>query len=493
MPHSLATPSSAQGRIAIVDIGSNSIRMVVYDQIRRAPAALYNEKVMCQLGKGLALSGKLNPEGVVMAREAIARYLALINVMEVTELHVFATAAVRDASDGEAFTKSLERKHNIHIETISGKREAKLGAYGVLSSIYKPSGITGDLGGGSMELVSLSDQHIHEQVTLPIGPLRLIDEAKGDIVRTEQQVKKAFGGVKWLKGTKCPHFYAIGGGFRALARLHMEVSDYPVDIVHEYAVKSKPMLEFLKDFLTLTPQQILTLPTVSAKRAAALPATAVVLKQVIEALKPGEIVFSASGIREGYLYEKLSPYVRDEDVLIAGCTDYANRIGRSAAFAHEMATWMAPVIGKESASFARLRLAFCLLYDVARYIHPEYRAVWSYHRILQSGFNGMTHKERVQLALALYHRHQTKCKNDLKGLGLIGAKEKAWALLVGSLANLAYHLTGGIPGTLPDIKLEVTRQKLQLKLPKSLEALNGEAIKKRLQSVEEAYAEWVEA
>lgn len=491
MLHASPTPSSAQGRIAVVDIGSNSIRMVVYDQTRRAPAALYNEKVMCQLGKGLAITGKLNPEGVVMAREAIARYLALVKVMEVTELQVFATAAVRDASDGESFAKSLERKHNIHIDIISGKREAKLGAYGVLSSIYQPAGITGDLGGGSMELVALHEGHIDEQVTLPIGPLRLIDESGGNLATIEKNVAKAFAKVNWLKQAPCPRFYAIGGGFRTLARIHMEVTQSPLSIVHEYTVKPKPMLTFLEEFLALPVERISTMAGVSVKRAPALPATAIVLKHVIETLKPAEIMFSASGIREGFLYEKLSPFVRDEDVLIAGCTDFASKVGRSAAFSHEMAEWMAPIITKEPAHFERLRLAFCLLYDVARYIHPEYRAVWSYHRILQSGFNGLTHKERVQLALAIYHRHQFKKKSDLKGLSLLSAKEKSWALLVGSMANLAYHLSGGIAGTLPAIKLEITKQKLQLKLPKSLEDLMGDAVKKRLAAAEDAYAEWV--
>lgn len=169
-----------QGKIGLIDIGSNSIRLVVYDRLKRAPASIYNEKVMCQLGKGLAASGKLNPEGVTLANAAIARFVTLAKNMEVTELDIVATAAVRDASDGPEFVETLEREHNIFIEVISGKREAKLGAYGILASMHKPEGLAGDLGGGSMELVALDkNQRIGERISLPVGALRLLDECDG--------------------------------------------------------------------------------------------------------------------------------------------------------------------------------------------------------------------------------------------------------------------------------------------------------------------------
>ena len=169
----------SDGRIGIIDIGSNSIRLVVYDQQKRSPVSIYNEKVMCALGKGLAATGALNPEGVEMAKNALKRFLAMGRNMEITSLYVMATAAVRDAKDGEAFAHYLEETYDIVVDIISGKKEARLGAYGVCSSMYRPEGVTGDLGGGSIELVKVEDGHIADHASLPLGSLRMIRREQG--------------------------------------------------------------------------------------------------------------------------------------------------------------------------------------------------------------------------------------------------------------------------------------------------------------------------
>lgn len=483
------TNAANQGRIGIIDIGSNSIRFVVYDKLKRAPSAIYNEKVMCQLGKGLAKSGKLHPEGVKMAREAIARYVALAKNMEVTELDVIATAAVRDASDGQAFADEMEKKHGLHIDIISGTREARLGAYGILASMHKPEGITGDLGGGSMELViMLKDGHLGDRISLPIGPLRLLDECDS-ISAMEKTVKRKLNELTWLP-SKPEQFFAIGGSFRTIAQMHMYQEHYPLHVVHGYSLKPDKLTPYLEAIMKADAEMLVKVEGVSSKRIPILPAAAAVLKTVLETMQPRKVTFSASGIREGFLFEKLSPFIRTEDGLIASCSEFATKTGRSIAYANELFEWMQPALGKAGEEYHRLAYAFCLMHDVARYIHPEYRAEWSFTRTIQSGLTGLTHSERVQLALALYHRHRFKIAGSLKELSLIHEQVRSWALLVGSLANLAYHLTGGIAGSLSSMPLEFSRQKVGLVLDKDSEALMGEAIKKRLGGVEEAYLSW---
>jgi exopolyphosphatase/guanosine-5'-triphosphate,3'-diphosphate pyrophosphatase len=481
--------ASNQGRIGVIDIGSNSIRFVVYDKLKRAPSAIYNEKVMCQLGKGLAKSGKLNPEGVKMARDAIARYVALARNMEVTELDVIATAAMRDATDGEAFAIELEKKHQLHIDTISGTREARLGAYGILSSMHQPKGITGDLGGGSMELVVIEEGGtLGDRISLPIGPLRLLDECTS-IAEIEKKARQQLKNLPWLPN-KPEQFYAIGGSFRAIAQIHMQQEHYPLHVVHGYQLKSEKLIPFLDFIMQTDVESLAKMDSVPTKRAPILPASAAVLKTVLELLQAKHITFSASGIREGFLFEKLSPFIRTEDGLIASCSEFANKTGRSIAYANELFEWMQPALGELKNQDARLAYAFCLMHDVARYIHPEYRAEWSFTRTIQSGLTGLTHPERVQLALALYHRHRFKLKEPFKELSLIEERARIWALLVGSLANLAYHLTGGIAGSLQHMPLDASKQKMALKLDKESEVLMGDAIKKRLGGVEEAFQLW---
>src|ERR1700735_1622024 len=215
-----------EGRLGVIDIGSNSIRLVVYDAIKRAPLPLFNEKVFCGLGRGLATTGKLNAEGVKLAEACIARFLALVRIMDIVELQILATAAVRDATDGAAFVEALERKHHIDITVISGKKEARLAGAGVSSSIYMPEGVAEDLGGGSIELIGLAEGNILDQATLPIGPLRLLDASKGDKDKMRKMIEEAIDAERWLEKAHPPHFYAVGGSFRALAHIHMAQEKY---------------------------------------------------------------------------------------------------------------------------------------------------------------------------------------------------------------------------------------------------------------------------
>ena len=477
------------GRIGIIDIGSNSIRLVIYDQQKRSPVAIYNEKVMCELGKGLASSGMLNPDGVELAKQSLRRFLGLGRNMEIASLYVMATAAIRDAKDGESFANFLEETYDINVDIISGKKEAKLGAYGVCASMYKPQGITGDLGGGSLELVKVADGHTVDHTSLLLGSLRMIDESKGDRDKLRKLIEKRFSELKWLDEKKVPAFYAIGGSFRALAKMHMAAANYPLRILHEYKVDTKNFLNFARDISSMSFEKMEKLPGVAAKRIPALPGAAIVLEHIFNHAKPEHIIFSTSGIREGYLYEKLSPYVRAQDGLLSSCTEFSVKGGRSTSYSNELFTWMFPLLPNETESERRLRLAFCLLSDIAQHIHPEYRAEWSYHRVLYSSLAGLTHRERVKLSLAMYHRYQFRCKENWPSLSLIKESDRNWARLVGSAANLAYHLSGSNAGNLHMTSFIVEKDQLSLQLAGNMQDVLGDAIKRRLDYVREAYSE----
>ena len=478
-------------RIGIIDIGSNSIRLVVYDQNKRSPIPIYNEKVLCALGKGLAISGVLNPEGVVMGKEALRRFIAMGRNMEIAELHVIATAAIRDAKDGKDFTNWLEKTYDVKADIISGEEEAMLGAFAVCSSIYKPRGITADLGGGSLELVRVDDGAIDGHNSLLLGSLRMMDESKGDRDKLRKLIDKRFAEINWLDDEKTPSIYAIGGSFRALARMHMVANNYPLQILHEYTVGAKEFLVFLREIIGMSIEKLEKYPASTAKRAAALPGAAMVLEILLTTSKAENIVFSASGIREGYVYKKLPVRERDEDGLLFSCREFASRNGRSVAYGQELFDWMQPLLLKETARVKRLRLAVCLLSDIAIHIHPEYRAQWAFQRIIYSAFTSITHAQRVTLALALYHRYQFKVKEEYPQLKLISNADKAWAKLVGTSANLAYHLSGSITGNLQKTNLVVKDKNVALQFVGNMADLMGDSIQKRIDGVDEAYKGYI--
>lgn len=481
--HKLAE-SLPDGRIGIIDIGSNSIRLVVYDAHKRSPVSIYNEKVMCALGKGLAASGVLNPQGVEMAKSALRRFITMGRNMQISTLHVMATAAIRDASDGADFTQFVEETHNVKVDVISGKEEARLGAFAICSTIHRPQGITADLGGGSLELVRIDDDKTSNRESLPLGSLRLLDESKGDRDKLTKIIDKKFAEISWLDAEKTPNIYPIGGSFRALAKIHMEANNYPLEILHEYTVDAKKFLVFLREISAMSVEKLEKYAGGSAgKRAAALTGAAMVLEKLITQSKPEQIIFSASGIREGYVYDKLTAHQRDEDGLIASCSEFAARGRRSPEYAGELFSWMQPLFVGETEQMKRLRRAFCLLSDIAIHIHPEYRAEWAFQRIIYSAFTSINHRERVCLALALYHRYKFKLKQEFSVLKLISDDDRKWANLLGATANLAYHLSGSITGNLPRATLAVKDGAVSLKFSGDMVDIMGDSIQKRIDSV----------
>ncbi len=302
----------SQGAIALIDIGSNSMRLVVFDALKRAPVMIYNEKVQCQLGKGLSKTGKLNPKGTALALATMPRFLSLCEQMDVLEVHIFATAAVREASDGAAFIRTLSTQFQIDVEVISGVREAELGAYGILCSMRVDKGICADLGGGSLELVGINKGDVSNKATLPLGVLKLADDALPSADR-KQIIQQALEAANWARGHDGQALHVIGGSFRALARLHMAAEHYPLRIIHEYTVSAKRLRKFLSSIHKMDTAKLAKQPGISNKRLGMIPIAAHILALLIDHIAPSRVVFSGSGIREGYLYTKLSPHVRKQD------------------------------------------------------------------------------------------------------------------------------------------------------------------------------------
>jgi exopolyphosphatase/guanosine-5'-triphosphate,3'-diphosphate pyrophosphatase len=483
--YNIPTADHPKGLIAIIDIGSNSVRMVVYHALKRVPLPVFNEKYMCALGKGLARTKKLNPEGVREAEAAIARFLVMAQRLQVASLDIIATAAVRDAENGDDFVRSIER-HGVKVKVISGEREAELAAKGILASFHEPLGISADLGGGSMELATIERTHIGHNTSLHIGSLRVLDAADGKLGAMEKLVAKELKETSWLKEVNPPCIYAIGGGFRALAKLHMRKTGYPLDIVHEYSMSRRSVNQLIERLLEMKQSDIAALPGISSKRAPTLVPTAIVLQQLLQQTGAPQVMFSVSGIREGFFFDLLDPRVQKEDALISSATDLAALIGRVGAYGKELHQWMNPLFATEPLPWQRIRRALCILSELAWSIDPNFRAVWAYHRVIQSSLKGIDHKERIMLALALYHRYQMKWKGDRDELKLLDERERQWARCVGLAAGMAFQLSGGRGGNLYHANLTWHDGQVTLALDEEASPLRTDTVEKRVLGLGEA-------
>jgi len=489
--HPIAGASAAhspheKGRVGIIDVGSNSIRLVVYERASRAPLPVFNEKVLCGLARGLDATGRLNPEGVEMALANIDRFVTLAHNMKVTSLDLLATAAVRDAADGADFMRQLASRPGIVAHTVSGQDEARYSGYGVICGIPDADGVMGDLGGGSLELVSMSNGHLGASSTLPVGPLRLMSSGKGD---PRKIVTDAIDGVRWLREEQGKVFYAVGGAWRSFARLHMEQAGYPLHIIHQYEISAEEARAVARLIAVQSAKSLEKMPGVSRRRVDTLPLACLALDKLLLALKPRSVVFSAFGLREGFYYSRLSETERAAHPLIAFAEEQGVGWRRFDLSPQEIFDWLTPAFGDESDGDRVLRTAACHLSDISWDDHPDYRADQAYFRVLHLPAPGMSHRERAILAMALTYRY----KSDLKAamidtaLRLTDSRARSYARRLGACLRLAYNLSGGAPGLLPQLQLRRTDRELRLLVPATLKRSLGDVTARRLETAAQAF------
>jgi exopolyphosphatase / guanosine-5'-triphosphate,3'-diphosphate pyrophosphatase len=474
-----------EAREGVIDIGSHSVRLVVYAGGGRVPIPIFNERALCGLGRGLGETGRLNPEGRSSAIENLARFFAAASFMGVRCPAVLATEAVRAAADGPAFVAEIERRFATKVEILKGEAEATYSALGVVSGIPDAHGVMGDLGGGSLELAELNHGVPERTATLPIGSLRLIGNSDGSRKKARKLVEDAFEKAAWIRSLAGRAFYPVGGAWRALAGVHMAQRDYPLRIIHEYTIETNEAAKLLDVVMGLSPSTLAKIPRVPKKRLETLPYAALVLRRVIAEMKPARLVFSSQGLREGYLFAKLGAPERALDPLIVDARRVAGTMGRYGDHGLELFDWTTPLFGKETEREKRLRYAACLLSDVAWHEHPDYRAEQAYCRVLRMPLTGIDHPGRAFVALAVRVRYgggvDSGATKPMRGF--LSDEEVKKARTLGRAVRLAYAMSAGNMELLSQAPLALERKSLVLTLPKGGDTLLGETTKQRLVGV----------
>jgi len=403
-------PRKCASSVAVIDIGSNSVRLVVYQQMARSLVSVFNEKTLCGLGREVQSTGLLAPDAVDKALTSLKRFHALCKIQRVGRVYAIATAACRDASNGPDFIAKAERICSVPIEILSGAREARLSALGVISGIHKPDGIVGDLGGGSLELIDVRGHQVRGGVTLPLGSLALQDLAHKSLKRAERIVRSELSQVSQLKAGRGRTFYAVGGTWRALARIHIVQSGYPLKVMHGYSIPAADALAFARRLRRLAAANMLAnIEAVTDARRPLLTYAALVLEYIIDVAKPKTITFSTFGVREGLLYSMLPESERAKDGLLSAAQTLNELLSRSARHAEELIEWtdrLARVVHlRESDEDRRLRHAACLLSDIAWRVHPDHRGEQTLELITNGNFGSITHQGRAFVALSVFFRY----------------------------------------------------------------------------------------
>ncbi len=464
------------------------MRLVVYDGLRRAPTPVFNEKILCGLGRGVATTGKLNPEGMERALGSLRRFRALSRQIGAREVYAVATAAAREAENGQQFVDMAEEALGAHIDVLSGKEEARLAAMGVMAGITGADGLVGDLGGGSLELIDVGEgQHTGRQSPCRSGPLRLMDMSGGSAAKARDIIDELSRFIATSGPAQGPQSLC-GGRHLAQHRAHPHGADALSaacaaqlhDRSRAGALGGRSGLASL--FVFAQGHQV----GVAKPHPIRCPMARWCSNACWPSQRSSRWWSSIYGVREGLLYSKLPKRKREADALLSSCWDFCCRYARSPEHELELADWTDKLFShksfEETDGERRLRHAACLLADIGWRAHPDYRAERSLGMISQAAFVDIDHAGRIFLALTIFYRYEGEEEGLTSNLArLVDDKMLERARLLSDVFRLAYIITAAMPGVLPKIGIDAEGAKsLILRVPKKYADLIGERVEKRL-------------
>lgn len=475
-------------RVGIIDVGSNSVRLVVFDGAARSPAYFYNEKILCGLGRRLADTGRLDPEGRRRALKALERFAVLARTMDMQSLQTVATAAVREASDGPSFCVEVRDRTGLDLEVASGTQEARLAAQGVLLGWPDAEGLVCDMGGASMELAEVAAGAVGRVESMPLGPLTLgVADGKAEnhgesgpsLTPVIEGLRERFGGVY-------KRLFLVGGSFRAIARLDMELTGYPLHVLHEYRMSPGGLMDTLARIRTASVSDLHAIAPMSVGRGELVPNAAVVLATMIEVFRPDEIAISGYGIREGLLYQNMPEKLRRRDPLIEVCRAMEASSARFPGFGDKLAKWVRPLFRGRLSEQKRLIRAACLLHDVTWRAHPDYRADVCFDNATRANLGGLDHAGRVFIGMALRHRYSksTGAGPSSALATLLPATLCQDAEVLGRAMRLGALLGGASTAGMGTLRTDSSR--VRLAIDPDYQALFGETVERRLEALARA-------
>ncbi len=465
---------------AIIDIGSNTVRLVVYGGTMRAPTVVLNEKVTAKLGREIAATGRLADEAMALALRGLKRFALLLADLGIKDVETVATAAVRDATNGPEFVEQL-RAIGLNPRVISGEEEALLSAHGVIGAFPDARGIVADLGGGSLELVRVAEGRTDSASTLPLGTLRLPDHRKGNRTQMRKSLDKVIRKAGWDLAPNPPDqngvLYLVGGTWRAMAVYAMAARGWPLSDPHGFEIDAATALQLAIALSASESNSLKTRDRISTMRAEKLPDAAVLLQALLTRLAPDRVVFSSWGLREGLLYDRLPDHTKSQDPLLAGVAVFATQRGSAPTLATRMAAWTLDAAPAREHGSERLRLAATMLALAGMQIEPNIRLPQAINWALHKRWIGIDGKGRAMLAAAIAaNGNQLSLPAEVRALACPAAVDEAvrWGLAL----RLARRLGGQSARSLEVSRLAIDEAGLVLRLAESHAALFGQPTEK---------------
>lgn len=411
-------------KTAIIDIGSNSIRMVIIAIEEKSFRIVDELKETVRLGMDMSEKGELNPERMEKAYKTLSFFKALCDAQNISEINIVATEAVRRASNQKEFLDKVRSGLNLDIKVLTGLEEAYYDYFGVVNSIDTPSALLVDIGGSSTELIWMDNRKIKESISIPIGAINItekfslenaLDEAKEKDLN--KFLNEKYNEISWLKDVRALPLIGIGGSIRNIAKVHAKKENYPLDTLHNYVLKVEDVRDIYASVKTKDFNQRKKIRGLSKDRADVFlgPLSSVIA--IINRCNTSELIVSGSGIREGLIYEHiLKSNTPVEDVFKFSLENHigmydidVNHAAQVWKLSRMLYMELIPLLNPSTSSHNILKTA-ALLHDCGIRINYYNHQDLSYHIILHSKLNGLSHKELVMAAyVSALHR-----KNEFK-------------------------------------------------------------------------------
>lgn len=469
----------------IIDLGSNSIRLVVYDDLGRAPFPRFNEKSLVALGAGLDGEGRFTPEAMEAALAAIRRFDAIAKAMNVPRVDVLATEATRKARNGSDLVNAIRKETGLEPRIITGEEEAYYSSVGVISGFFQPRGLVGDIGGGSLEVAEVLGDHVGDRrASMPLGALPVKAMLEQGIDDAKKAVDDILSGALPPMLTE-PVFYAVGGGWRALARIHIALNNHPISVAHGYEVSAKDLSSLAKSIAKMSNDEIAGLPDIPSRRIETMAASALVLWRVFRMLKPDRAVFSAFGLREGWLFNQLGEEEQYRDPLLEGALAIGLPAARVPRFSEALGRWTDDLFPGETQTERRIRLSVCALTDIAWRDHQKVRASDSFLRLLEFPFIGISHSERAYLAVAVMARYGGKIDGHVKDRvgDLLSRRDFQRAEILGRALLLGHRFSASVPEILEQSRLRIEADAVRLEVMEEASVPDSDAVQSRIRQL----------
>ncbi len=455
LPLFARTPHTRHQPIGVIDIGSHSIRMVIYRHYGRYPLPLFNERVTVKLGEGLDNNETLSPEKIELGLSTLRRFSHIMQAISLERTFVIATAAVRRAKNATDFTEPAEDILGAPVTILSAQDEARMVTLGLTANLQDISGLIADLGGGSLELVLVKNGNAQESTSLNMGHLSS---------RTKTEIVSLLNSVGWLKKLSGAPLYGIGGSFRALGSAYVKRTGYPLFLLHGLELKSGTVMDILASLKGDSPD----LQGVPVGRRASIGMAAEIMSSLIECSGVGKITISGTSIRDGIVACMDKSAKPKKDPLLSACNEIASHSQRFEGLNEVLKECLAPVTSLfEMPDSRRLFEAACLLSDISWNEPPELRGAIAADRILALPIFSLSHKERAWLAKAVYHRY-AGVKENKPALPvfdrLLSPFEGNEALALGLGLRFALIYSAGIPDYLSAVTLVIAAQKMRFQI-----------------------------